>query len=94
MNKIYKQCQSCGMPLDKDPGKGGTQKDGSHSTKWCSLCYKDGEFTGKDCTLDEMKNIVEKALEKEKMNWFIKKMALWQIPHLERWKQTDTSIPQ
>ncbi|HAQ38579.1 MAG TPA: hypothetical protein DCQ58_08735, partial [Saprospirales bacterium] len=29
--KTYKNCQSCGMPLHKDPQGGGTEKDGSRS---------------------------------------------------------------
>ena len=91
MNKA--QCQSCWMPIEKDPEHGGTNKDGSHSTKWCSLCYKDGEFTGKNCTLEEMKHIVDEAMKKENMNVMIRKMALWQLPHLERWKQSDTTQP-
>ena len=72
------------MPLDKDPWKGGTEKDGSKSTMYCSLCYEDGELH--PMTLDEMKTIVDDAMKKEGMNWFIRKMALWQLPHLKRWK--------
>lgn len=84
MKKI--QCQSCGMPLEKDPGHGGLEKDGiTHSAKYCSLCYENGELH--PCTLDEMKAIVEEAMKKENMNIFIRKMALWQLPHLERWKK-------
>jgi hypothetical protein len=41
-----------------------------------------------------MKHIVEEALDKEKMNWLMKKMALWQLPHLARWKQADTKVPE
>ena len=29
MENNVKICQSCGMPLDKDPNKGGTNSDGS-----------------------------------------------------------------
>ena len=29
MDKIYKVCQSCGMPQKKDPKGGGTNKNGS-----------------------------------------------------------------
>ena len=29
--KTYKNCQSCGMPLTKDPEKGGTEKGGEKS---------------------------------------------------------------
>lgn len=74
------------MPLEKDPEKGGTEKDGTKSGTYCSLCYKDGEFIGKDCTLKEMQTIVDEALKKQGANWFFRKMAVWQIPRLERWK--------
>ena len=30
--KNYKNCQSCGMPMSKDPEKGGTNADLSKST--------------------------------------------------------------
>ena len=42
--KNYKFCQSCGFPLKKDKQGGGTEKDGSISKKYCSMCYKNGEF--------------------------------------------------
>ena len=53
------------MPLSKDPsGKcGGTEKDGTISTMYCSLCYKNGEFVGKDCTVPQMQDIVENAMK-------------------------------
>ncbi len=86
MKPCMQQCQSCGMPLDKDPQGGGTEKDGSKSTMYCSLCYKDGELIGKDCTLDQMKAIVDQAMKKQGFGWFMRKMALWQLPKLGRWK--------
>jgi len=43
--KTYKFCQSCGMPMKQDLQKGGTEKDGSKNNKYCSYCYKEGEFT-------------------------------------------------
>ena len=42
--KIYKFCQSCGFPLEKDKNGGGNEKDGSLSSKYCSMCYQNGEF--------------------------------------------------
>lgn len=74
------------MPLDKDPHKGGTEKDGTHSVKYCSYCYADGELH--PMTLAEMKVIVDNAMKKEGMNWLFRKMAMWQLPHLERWKNS------
>ena len=60
-----KQCQSCGMPLSKDSGGGGTERDGRKSETYCSLCYRDGEFIGKDCSVAQMQDIVEQALKKQ-----------------------------
>lgn len=38
------RCQSCGMPLSRDPAGGGTEADGTHSRIYCSLCYENGAF--------------------------------------------------
>lgn len=46
--KEYKFCQSCGMPLNKDPKQGGSEKDGTKSKKYCSYCYEEGAFTSPD----------------------------------------------
>lgn len=84
---MNKQCQSCGMPLQtKKAGDcRGTEADGSKSEKWCSLCYKDGAFIGADCTLDEMKVIVDKALKEKGSGRIMRWMARKQLPRLERW---------
>lgn len=87
MTSCATQCQSCGMPLDKDEQGGGTEKDGTKSTIYCSLCYKDGAFIGGDCTVEEMKRIVDKAMKEKGFSWIMRKMAIWQIPRLGRWKK-------
>ncbi|HOJ91894.1 MAG TPA: zinc ribbon domain-containing protein, partial [Saprospiraceae bacterium] len=46
-------CQSCGMPLDKDPYKGGTNLDQSKSDKYCSFCFKEGKFMDEGITLEQ-----------------------------------------
>lgn len=81
------QCQSCGMPLKQDPQGGGSEADGTKSTQYCSLCYKDGAFVGADCTVEDMQRIVDAAMKEKGFNWFFRKMAVWQIPHLNRWKK-------
>ena len=88
MKKVYKQCQSCGMPLDKDVNGGGSEKDGTLSTMWCSSCYQNGEFFQPHMTLDEMKKLVDDVLKNEmKMGKLFRWLVSKQIPRLERWKK-------
>lgn len=54
MQKHYKNCQSCSMPINQDPEKGGTNTDGTKSTVYCSYCFKKGKFTQPDITATEM----------------------------------------
>lgn len=89
---MSKQCQSCGMPLQtKKAGDcRGTEKDGSKNDKWCSLCYENGAFTGPDCTLEDMKQIVDESLIENGSGRLMLWMAQKQLPHLERWKSTQS----
>ena len=75
------------MPLTKDPAGGGTESDGSRSATYCSLCYKDGKFVGEDCTVEQMQEIVERAMKEQGFGWPMRKLARLQIPRLARWKQ-------
>lgn len=86
---MAKQCQSCGMPLQtKQAGDcRGTEIDGSRSELWCSLCYQDGAFVGPDCTLDEMRKIVDDALREKGSGRVFRWLAASQLPRLARWKQ-------
>lgn len=78
-------CQSCSMPMTKDPGGGGTETDGSKSAKYCSLCYQDGAFTQPDFTVEQMQAFcIEKLREKgmpKVMGWLFTRS----LPKLERW---------
>ena len=88
MKKTNFQCQSCGMPLKMDKKGGGSEKDGKLSTKYCSSCYQDGEFTKPNISVSEMQTLVNDVLKKEmKWLWIFRRLAVRQIPKLERWKK-------
>ena len=76
------------MPLNTDRAGDcrGIEKDGSKSDKWCKLCYVDGAFIDPNCTLDEMRAIVDKALKEQGEGRIMRSMARRQIPKLDRWK--------
>lgn len=82
MNKF---CQSCGMPLSKDPKNGGTHSDGSKSTEYCSYCYQSGAFLSPDFTAQQMQSFCMEKLQ-EQGTW---KPLAWlltrHIPRLRRW---------
>ena len=85
--KTYKNCQSCSMPLSKDPKGSGTNSDGKPSNKYCSFCYDKGMFLQPDITADEMRAFVKEKLKD--MGGFMKLFAgllTRGITKLERWK--------
>jgi len=53
MESQNKFCQSCGMPLKKDPKNGGTNVDGTQSELYCIYCYQNRTFTFKG-TVEEI----------------------------------------
>lgn len=84
-----KQCQSCGMPLETSKAGDcrGSEKDGSKSELYCSLCYENGAFKQPSISLDEMKQVVDKALIEAGWIRPLRWMAKQQLPTLARWKQ-------
>ena len=85
-NRIYKSCQSCGMPLKRDELGGGTNADGTKSTMYCSHCFRSGRFTMPDLTVDQMKARVKDKLKEFKIPGFLAFIFTRNIPKLERWK--------
>ena len=85
--KQYKNCQSCGMPMNKDPEHGGTEKDGTRSQKYCSYCYDDGEFRSPDMTVSEMQTLVKEQLKKMHFPGFLAGLFAKGVPKLERWNK-------
>ncbi len=83
-----KFCQSCGFPLKKDTQGGGTEQDGSKSEKYCSMCYKDGNFISPQeiDTAKKMQKFCVQQMKKSGMNGLVAWVATRGIPRLERWK--------
>lgn len=82
----YKNCQSCGMPLSKDPG--GTEVDGSKSQKYCSKCYTHGAFTHPEIdTAEKMQVHVKQVMKGMGFPGFLAGFFTKGIPRLERWKK-------
>ncbi len=80
--KKYKICQSCTIPLKKDP------KPDYEGKKYCSYCYKDGEFLQPNITLEEMKEFLTDVLVKElRVPRFLAKFMAQRCNQIERWKK-------
>jgi len=86
MEKIYKNCQSCGMPMKKDPKQGGSNADGSKNKMYCSYCYENGEFTQPDITAKEMQEFVKGKMKEMGIPGFLAGLFAKGIPKLDRWK--------
>lgn len=81
-----KFCQSCGMPMAKDPAGGASLSDGKTSKSVCSLCMSDGEFHFHGTDVKAFQKMV--VGEMVKKGWL--RPVAWvftrQIPSLKRWK--------
>lgn len=80
-------CQSCGMPLNKDPQKGGSEADGTLSKTYCSLCYENGAFLHPDFTVLEMQEHCVTQLKAKGMPGIMAWLFTRGIPKLDRWSQ-------
>ena len=87
MSKFDKFCHSCGMPMEKDTLKGGTNADGSKNNKYCSLCYENGKFKDNFTTSKEMVTFVKEILKKQGFSYIKRWFFTSHIPQLERWKK-------
>ncbi|HOY49745.1 MAG TPA: zinc ribbon domain-containing protein [Flavobacteriales bacterium] len=86
MQTIYKNCQSCGMPMKRDAQGGGTNADGSRSTVYCSHCYLNGSFTMPHLKVSDMQVRVKGKMREMGMPGFVAGFFTRSIPKLERWK--------
>ena len=88
--RSFKNCQSCGMPLKRDQKGGGTNADGTKSTRYCSHCYQGGRFTLPELTAEQMQERVKGKLKEFGLPGFLAGLFTRGIPKLERWKSGAT----
>lgn len=79
-------CQSCGMPLSKDPQVGGRESDGGKSKEYCSFCYQNGQFTEPNLTVEQMIEKCQGKMREMKIPNFIVNSAAKRIAKLKRWQ--------
>jgi hypothetical protein len=80
-----KFCQSCSMPLT-DPSLAGTESDGSPASDYCRYCYRHGQFTHPDMSMDDMRSMIIEKMEKENLPEDIIETAVKRLASLKRWK--------
>lgn len=75
--------------MKKDKQGGGTEKDGSKSTKYCSMCYANGEFLNPPeiDTAEKFQEYCIAEMKKDGMNGFLAWILTRSISKLERWKK-------
>ena len=83
-DRVFQNCQSCGMPLKRDEKGGGTNTDGTRSTMYCSHCFQAGRFTMPDLTAKQMQERVRGKLREFGMPGFVAGFFTRNIPTLER----------
>ena len=81
-------CQSCGMPLSRDPLGGRSNADRSRSAESCSHCLRDCVFTESDLTSAEMVSKVEGKLQSMRFPGFLARRFWKDIPSLRRWESS------
>ena len=83
------RCQSCGMPLSKEFGNFGTEKNGLNNSEYCSFCYQNGDFVNPNQSLEEVIQSSIENMTSSELNIPLEKateLANSFIPTLERWK--------
>jgi hypothetical protein len=85
MESQNKFCQSCGMPMAKDPQHGGTNPDGTQNELFCSFCYQNGSFSFNGTVEEMQKFCKEKMIEQGSPKWMAWLFTRG-MKRLERWK--------
>lgn len=87
MGNHSKFCQSCGMPIKKDPENGGTNADQTKNLKYCSYCFQNGEFTYKGTDVYAFQDFCKKKMIESGNSKFLSWIFTRGMSRLERWKK-------
>jgi hypothetical protein len=74
-----KNCESCGMPFSKDTGI-------KENEKYCSNCFKNGEFCYKGTDVKEFQKLCIEGMRKKRIPGPLAWLFSRTIPRLPRWK--------
>ncbi|WEK35953.1 MAG: zinc ribbon domain-containing protein [Candidatus Pseudobacter hemicellulosilyticus] len=91
MERNYKVCQSCGMPIRNHEDRG-ANADGSKNSLFCHHCFQDGRFTARNITLDDMKERVRGKLKENGVPGFMTGLFTWNMHKLERWREHSIAV--
>lgn len=80
-------CQSCSMPIDQDPKKGGSEKDGSKNGTYCSYCYENGKFSQPDMKLQDMQKLCMDEVCERGVPKFLAWVFTRKMHKLKRWNR-------
>ncbi len=75
-----KSCESCLMPLSKDPGKSG-------SDTYCSYCFKDGKLCYEGTDLKEFQQRAYEGMRARGMGKLQATLFAWMIRFAPRWRK-------
>ena len=78
-------CQSCGMPMKRDAQGGGTNADGTKNGRYCSYCFKDGEFVGGETTVGEFRKLCCRKMVEGGTPKIVAWLLTRGMKRLERW---------
>jgi hypothetical protein len=87
MGKFDRFCQSCGMPMEQDPGKGGTNADGTVTSVYCSYCFQNGKFNDNFTGPSQMVSFVKGKLKEMGYGSLKRWFYTSHISQLGRWKK-------
>lgn len=82
------RCQSCGQPIAAEFKNLGTDANGESVSDFCVFCFRDGDFTNPNQTLDEMieSSIANMTGEQNMPEDKAAALANSFIPTLRRWR--------